>query len=289
MKPEKPIFIIGSGRSGSTVFHEILCEHPNAYWLSNLSSVFPKSPFLNKMLMLTMDIPIINNSIKSRIKPSESWNFWKCYTKSFVDPVRDIFGSDVTNKEKIQLKKALTEFSTRRRNRFIGKIVGWPRADYLHEIFKDAKFIHIIRDGRAVVNSIVHVDWWQGWKGHQNWQRPTLTEAQLEEWENYNKSFIALAAIEWKILISAHEKIKQSLNSDSLLEIKYEDLCSRPSNILKETIDFCELDWSKKIDKKLKRVNLNSANDKYKSDLTKVQIEILENILHKYLIKYDYK
>jgi len=289
MELKKPIFIIGSGRSGSTVFHEILSEHPNFYWLSNLSSVFPKAPVINKMLMMSMDIPIINNAIKNVIKPSESWNFWKCYTKSFVDPIRDIVGSDVTYKEKKQIRNALSQISTKKRNRFLCKIVGWPRVGYIHEIFKDAKFIHIVRDGRAVVNSIIHVDWWQGWRGHQNWQRPALTRTHLEEWENYDRSFIALAAIEWKILMSAHDKIKENLSSDNFLEIKYEDLCSDPLNILKNTIEFCELDWSEKLNKKLKKTRLNSANDKYKNELTKDQIEILENVLHQYLIKYGYK
>lgn len=289
MKLKKPIFIIGSGRSGSTVFHEILSEHPNSYWLSNLSSIFPKSLTLNKMMMMSINIPIINNVIKDVIKPSESWKFWECYSKSFVDPIRDIYSSDVTNKEKKQIINALSRISTKKRNRFLGKIVGWPRVGYIHEIFKDAKFIHILRDGRAVVNSIINVDWWQGWKGHQNWQRPALTSSQLEEWENHNKSFIALAAIEWKILMNAHEKIKGNLSNNNFLEIKYEDLCRDPLNILKKTIEFCELDWSDKINKKLKKIRLNSANDKYKNDLTKDQIKILEKVLHHYLIRYGYK
>jgi len=289
MKLKKPVFIIGSGRSGSTVFHEILCEHPNFFWLSNLSSVFPEYPILNKMLMMSIDTPIINNVIKNIIKPSESWNFWGCYSKSFIDPIRDIVSSDVTIKEKKQVQAALGGFSTKRRNRFLGKIVGWPRVGFIQEIFNEAKFIHIIRDGRAVVNSIVNVDWWQGWRGHTNWQRPELTANQSEEWEKYNQSFIALAAIEWKILMDAHEKAKENINNKNFLEIKYEDLCTNPVDILKKTTEFCELDWSKKIIKKLKKVRLNSANDKYKNDLTKDQIEILENVLHQYLIKYGYK
>ncbi|MGH8234752.1 MAG: sulfotransferase, partial [Rhodanobacteraceae bacterium] len=26
---DRPIFIVGAGRSGSTVFHRMFCEHPN--------------------------------------------------------------------------------------------------------------------------------------------------------------------------------------------------------------------------------------------------------------------
>ena len=289
MELKKPIFIIGSGRSGSTVFHEILSEHPDFYWLSNLSSIFPRFPVINKTLMMSIDLPIINHVIKRVIKPSESWNFWECYSKSFVDPIRDIVSSDVTIKEKREIKNALFQLSTKRRNRFLGKIVGWPRVGFIQEIFNDVKFIHIIRDGRAVVNSIINVDWWQGWRGPSNWQRPDLTPAQKEEWQKYNESFIALAAIEWKILMDAHEKAKEKINNNNFLEIRYENLCADPVDTLKKAIEFCELDWSTKLYGKLKKVRLNSANNKYKNDLTKDQIEILENVLHLYLMKYGYE
>ena len=89
--------------------------------------------------------------------------------------------------------------------------------------------------------------------------------------------------------MNAHEKIKGNLSNNNFLEIKYEDLCRDPLNILKKTIEFCELDWSDKINKKLKKIRLNSANDKYKNDLTKDQIKILEKVLHHYLIRYGYK
>jgi len=289
MEVIKPIFIVGSGRSGSTVFHTILSEHPDFYWFSNLSSIFPRFPIINKTLMILIDIPILKDFLKRVFKPSESWNFWDCYTKSFVDPIRDLVSNDVTIKERREIKEALRHLSTKKRNRFLCKIVGWPRVGFISEIFEDAKFIHIIRDGRAVVNSILNVDWWQGWRGPTNWQRPELTPAQNEEWQKYNKSFIALAAIEWKILMDAHETAKRLVSKENFLEIKYEDLCADPKNTLKKSIEFCELDWSNDVNRILNKHKLNSSNSKYKNDLTVNQKRILEEVLNKYLVRYGYE
>ncbi len=92
-----------------------------------------------------------------------------------------------------------------KRNRLLVKITGWPRLGYLHEIFPDAKFIHVVRDGRAVVNSLINVDWWDGWKGPQNWRWGDLDLSQTDEWEKYGKSFVVLAGIQLKIIMNALE------------------------------------------------------------------------------------
>ena len=42
MKIEKPIFIIGTGRCGSTIFYEIFSYHPNISWSSGALDIFPK-------------------------------------------------------------------------------------------------------------------------------------------------------------------------------------------------------------------------------------------------------
>src|SRR3712207_7426845 len=54
----------------------------------------------------------------------------------------------------------------------------------LSEIFKDAKFIHLMRDGRAVANSLLHVYFWSGWKGPGNWGWGQLSPAQQRSEEH---------------------------------------------------------------------------------------------------------
>ncbi|GAJ21506.1 unnamed protein product, partial [marine sediment metagenome] len=81
------------------------------------------------------------------------------------------------------------------------KLTGWSRIEYIKELFPDAKFIHILRDGRGVANSLINVDFWKGWEGPHKWRWGMLNEEKMKEWNKYDQSFVILAAMEWKILV----------------------------------------------------------------------------------------
>ena len=57
---------------------------------------------------------------------------------------------------------------TEKRDRLLLKISGWPKIGILFEIFEGAKFVHVARDGRAVVNSPLDTYFWNGWIGPEN-------------------------------------------------------------------------------------------------------------------------
>ena len=64
MKIKKPIFIIGSGRSGTTILYRLLCLHPDLCWFSNYSNRFPYLPVLSSIQRL-QDLPYFGGKIKS--------------------------------------------------------------------------------------------------------------------------------------------------------------------------------------------------------------------------------
>jgi len=81
----KPIFIIGSGRSGTTILYNLLSTHPELCWFSNISTKYPKISivsFMNKIV----DIPYFGNVVKKKIiekgkfiiKPSEGGKIYHC-------------------------------------------------------------------------------------------------------------------------------------------------------------------------------------------------------------------
>ncbi|MFZ1547409.1 MAG: sulfotransferase, partial [Candidatus Nitrotoga sp.] len=77
------------------------------------------------------------------------------------------------------------------------------RIDILNELFPDAKYIHMVRDGRDVAISFARTPWWHNDIG-QN----------LERWHT-----------EVRQIIDSSNKI---LNSNQMLQVRYEDFVEQP-------------------------------------------------------------
>jgi hypothetical protein len=289
MTEMKPIIVFGTGRSGTTVFHQMLSEHPQLTWLSELINKFPNKPILNKMLMKSFEFPYLENILRKKIYPGECYQFWDRYSPGFSEPCRDLDANDVSLKMKKKTLLAMNQITTDKRNRLLLKVTGWPRLGFLSTVFDDAKFIHITRDGRAVANSLVNVGFWRGWAGPEKWRWGNLSPAYLKEWHDHDQSFIVLAAIQWKILMDAANNATKHIEKSRLMEVKYEQLCDDPIPLLKQVADFCEIDWSSSFETKLHKYQLRNTNTKYQQELNKIQQQQLNEVLAEHLKKYGYE
>lgn len=286
---ESPIFIVGAGRSGSSIFYEMFCEHPRAAWMSTLCDKYPDKPDRNRQLMGWIDAPVIGPLLKRKYYPAECYQFWNRLYRGFARPCRDLVAADVTEAARASIAQALPTLVTKRRSRLLAKITGWPRVGFLSAIFPDARFVHVYRDGRAVANSLMQVDFWSGWEGPWVWRRGALSLAYQKEWEQQGQSFVALAGIEWKIVMDAMEAAKERLPSRSLLEVRYEDFAADPVGSLKNITQFCGLDWSEGFEHSLRRYSVSTTNGKWKQDLTAAQQAVLQDILGDALVRYGYR
>jgi omega-hydroxy-beta-dihydromenaquinone-9 sulfotransferase len=287
---DRPIFITGLGRSGTTVIHTLLACHSNANWLSLLCARFPDRPHLNRWLMRALDIPLINIYLKRRFVPLENYPFWDFYYRGFFIPCRDLVASDVDARTTKSVRKAFGQLLTAKKNRLLIKITGAPRISFLHAIFPDAKFVHVTRDGRAVANSRMRTPFWVGWQG---WRGLSLWPGKMpvhyeQEWERYQHSFVALAGIEWKAHLDQMVQVRRNYPQIHILEVKYEDFCAEPIIELRKIAQHCELDWDAKFEAKLKQQYVKSENSKWKYELTPEQQTILQEVLAERLVEQGY-
>ena len=142
--------------------HRLLANHEQVMWLSGFTLRFPDRPEWNRWAVTAMDNPLVRRLFGGKIRPGESYRFWDRYAYGFSEPCRDLVRSDVSARVKKQLRQGLRRPADPERHRLLLKITGWSRLGYLNEVFEDARFIHMMRDGRAVASSLLHVNFWRG-------------------------------------------------------------------------------------------------------------------------------
>src|SRR5690606_15394984 len=115
----------------------------------------------------------------------EAYAFWETHSPGFRRPSRDLVAADVTESRRQALVNTIESIVTKRRGSFVAKITGWPRILYLREVFPDARFVHLVRDGRAVAASFskMNVDQWWGWRGPENWRFGALDDRYRAVWD----------------------------------------------------------------------------------------------------------
>ncbi|HEX6669848.1 MAG TPA: sulfotransferase [Gemmatimonadales bacterium] len=287
-KISKPIFIVGTGRCGSTVFHRLLARHPRTMWLSGLSDRYPARPAWNRAAVSAMHRPLLRRFL-GRVQPSEAYLFWDYHAYGFSAPCRDLVRGDVTARVRKQVRAALESQLTPEHDRLLIKITGWPRIGYLREVFEDARFVHIVRDGRAVASSLLHVDFWRGWQGPHGWRAGLLSPEDQAVWESYDRSFTALAGLEWRIQMRAMDAARRDLDPSQFLETRYEDFCRQPWESCRRVLQFAELPESAAFERQVRAEPIRDMTTRWRGDLTQAQQDLLDDLLREDLPRYGYQ
>ena len=283
----KPIIIVGTGRCGSTVFHRLLATHPRVMWLSGFCDRYPTRPGLNRRAVIAASHPVLRPLLARKVQPGECYKFWDKHAYGFSEPCRDLVRSDVSARVKQQVRSVMGAMLTPARDRLLIKITGWPRIGYLNEIFEDARFIHIKRDGRAVASSLLHVNFWRGWHGPQGWRAGLLSPEDQATWEAYGRSFTALAGLEWRIQMRAIAAARRTLDPARFLEVKYEDFCDRPREVARQVLAYSELPDSDALERKVQATPIKNSQ-RWRDDLTAEQQQLLDELLADDLAAHGY-
>lgn len=160
------------------------------------------------------------------------------------------------------------------RPRFVNKnLQNSFRVRLLNSIFPDAKFIHIIRDGRAVAFSLLN-------KKRDGATSPILLvgfKDILGDKYQHKRSELYNYGLAWtKYVTKAREA--GTVAQDRYYEVRYEDLIREPYNELRNILDFCELDWYNKFEEKIPPTQ--NMNEKWKQRASKEQRIDLEESTH---------
>ena len=265
---DRPIFIVGAPRSGTNIFFRTFAKHPDLAWISNITKKAPSSLWLTRTIML----------FRNDHRPTEANNVWQ----KFAGRDNESLGrDDVTTAARKYLHKVLQNtLHIFNKTRFVNKCPGNSvRIDFLKEIFPDAIFIHILRDGRAAAYSIM-----RSRLEHSG----AYWSVKPPGWQHLLKlPLVDASALQWKMTVEAILQSAAKLPREQYLVVRYEDFVARPAQTFKQVGVKCDLVWQ---DDWLHTITtgINNRNFKWQTELQDADKITLNILLGDFLKQLGY-
>ena len=193
---KKPMFLVGAGRSGTTLLGLMLSHHPQLSWCQEFEYVVDQVTDDGKLPNLDQYYEWLETH-----RIFQARNFEINQNFDYVQLVNSF----------------LLQQKQRDKKELIGATVH-RHFDRLLKIWPNARFIHLIRDGRDVARSCIGMGWSGNvWTGVERW-----LEAE-----------------------SLRNELKPKISADQYTEVNYEDLITQPAEVLTEICQFIGLEYDK--------------------------------------------
>jgi sulfotransferase family protein len=293
-RPLTFVFVLGTGRCGSTLVHEVLAKHPDAGFVSNLDDNLRRVNFKGRTnnLLYRRIPPRFTQKGRLRFAPSEGYLILDRFVSPAIStPCRDLMEQDATPWLAARFRSFYEERAgAQGKPVFLHKFTGWPRARFIKAIFPEARFIHVIRDGRAVANSFLQMPWWKGYRGPTEWSWGALPGPYAREWEDSGRSYVLLAGLEWKLLIDAFEASRAAIPEELWMDVRYEDFISDPRTNTEKLLRFVGLEWTDPFDAGFEQFTFSKGrSDAYVEDLGEDNVRRLNASLADHLQRHGYE
>lgn len=211
----KPTFIIGSQRSGTTMFRLMLNNHPEIAVPHETAFITVFYHLLDKYG--TLEEP---QNVRKLLEDISQHHLVK--RGNLISSLDDVMKHAPTSYPEL-IEAIFTEYRLRHGKKYwCDKTPFYTEdIDLLNAIFPQARFIHLVRDGRDVSLSQKNISW-----------LPSSTPAIAAQWK-------------WKTMLC--RKIGRVLGADRFLEIKYEDLVMHTEETLNKVCEFLKVEYSEQM------------------------------------------
>jgi omega-hydroxy-beta-dihydromenaquinone-9 sulfotransferase len=250
-KLKNPVFVIGCARSGTTLLTDLLSLHLDVLDFSEANDIWDPTGY--PWWRSRRETPPI------WADPEAFTERWWRDTRPRSQEISAIFG-------------ALQWLS--RKPYFLNKTpLNTFRLPHLLEMFPDARFIHIIRDGRATVASYALKE-----------SRKIEAGKGVYEDSGLGTSFDALVlrlALFWKENLEEVARRNQELHlceRNKLLEVTYEELCADKALVLERVCRFIGLDPNR-FSAKVWQMDVKNQNHKWQVQLDPAVLQQMLSVI----------
>ena len=309
IRVDRPIFLVGLPRSGTTMLQDILCSHPDVAFITNTMN--KHLPFLcaaediRRRLRLDFETErFLRDGVSiSAGSPSDAIGFWGKWFKddAFSLEYKALSETDFrpTDLEQIHrvIRRVIWCFGGAGK-RFFSKLLGvLPHLPLIKKIFPDARIIHIVRDARLTANSMLKIYRLLSdqpvrtkglGQGAGRERQAFVPYPRVPGLAGYAKIYgvddIRTTAHVWNDAVSFVNEVKDKL--PFFIEVRYEDILASPREQVSRLLRFCELPevdsacsafWEK-----VHEVGSRRDSNRYED------FETIENICHDNLVRYGY-
>jgi len=205
----RPVFIIGCGRSGTTVLGQVLGRHPSLAFLNEPRNIWLYEP---------------------------RTDIWSARARARGGRL-GLSADDVQPSAAARIRRAFAaEVRLQRAERLVEKLpINAFRVGWLAGMFPDALFLHLIRNGLDVAASIARHSERAAWFGVEDYKWRLLVEHAGERGE---ADLVELCTddfrrglLEWRLSVVTALDALARLAPERQLEIRYERLVERPVEV----------------------------------------------------------
>jgi len=233
--PLNAVFVVGVGRSGTTMVYDMLALSKRHRWLSRVEAQWPSTWPL---------YPAARHDHRRRMRlgerrgrwlaPSEAYAWWNRLLPRFASASDGVMGPlSLEPHEAQRVSLAIRELirgdliflnKNTRNSRRIGMLTQLPGIC--------PRIVHVVRHPLAVALSLTRVSWWPG---VPLWFRGGLTPSAIAGRDL--AANLALAAELWRLEIqSLHAALAEA--SAEVVTIRYEDIAAEPARKSEELAAF---------------------------------------------------
>ena len=246
------VILLGAGRSGTTLLYKVLSTHRRIAYFSGLQRRFPGWPSSALLHRVLSQFP----SGKRKIWFQQGGGAYLADEgrgllmsifplPTEVEPVYERCGVPLFPSPGDEPAPASAHCLRRYFKKMIsyggGRVIVTKRTannrriSWLSNAFPGAKYIHLVRDGRAVAYSLLRVGWWNDhvlfWSGKTPRE---MVNAGADPYE--------LAARNWVEEMKLIEAGIATLDPQDVIEVRYDELLSNPRSEMLRILRHVELD-----------------------------------------------
>ena len=212
--PFKPVFLIGCGRSGTTILGHSIGSHPQVTYLNERLDIWNKA---------YPEFDIWSGQISEPILEANDSHF---HPEKTARLRQEMHIEQAVSRSKLVLEKTPI-------NNF--------RLPFLQAAFPDARYIYLHRNGLEVARSIERLSSKGGWYGKNGQSKWNVMRRLIEENTEYQPdelTYFDKALLEWRFSMERSEEFFNQLDDTQFYSLSYASFLENPAFQLRNIYNF---------------------------------------------------